>query len=443
VAISEVAKTFQDAVFTAKSLGIKLLWIDSFCIFQDSEEDWQQESALMSQVYRHSFLNIAASIAVDSDAGCFRKRASTARPYPVQTVWTNHPNGTYYLYRKLYWDDHFALMPLNRRAWVLQELALAPRVLHLCGSQMFWECHGLHACETWPKGLPPNMSVRSGKSAWAEYAAVEIFGFKRADEIGTLRISSDENIGLHTTTFNRLWSRIVTDYSGCDLTFPSDRLVALSGITKHMEQLLNLEYCAGLWRHDLIRGLSWYSDTQSVPQSEKDSTPYRAPSWSWACMDTQVYFRVGEQPLADVICCYIRTATADRTGAVVGAALQISGWLATIEFNELRLRSKQDWHVLFNGGWHRITDFECRLDRPLPSCQLHCLPLFNNCLYLIVLLLIPTRVRRGQFQRVGILLSSPRTLGLKDWNQASRFKKESWLEYESVSDSGKYTITII
>ncbi|KAI4644200.1 hypothetical protein J4E93_006100 [Alternaria ventricosa] len=86
---------------------MKLLWINSFCIFQDSKEDWAQEAGLMSQVYRNSFLNIAASIAVDSDAGFFRERASTVEPYVVQTTWTDHSNGTYYFYNDAYWYENF------------------------------------------------------------------------------------------------------------------------------------------------------------------------------------------------------------------------------------------------------------------------------------------------------------------------------------------------
>ncbi|KAF2792569.1 HET-domain-containing protein, partial [Melanomma pulvis-pyrius CBS 109.77] len=74
IEISELAQTFQDAIFTARSLGIRLLWLDSLCIFQDSYEDWQKEAALMSHVYRNAVLNIAASVAADSNASCFPKR---------------------------------------------------------------------------------------------------------------------------------------------------------------------------------------------------------------------------------------------------------------------------------------------------------------------------------------------------------------------------------
>jgi hypothetical protein len=59
LALSALSPTFQNAVATAKGLGIRYLWIDSLCIVQDSMEDWRSESGLMSSVYGHSILNIA------------------------------------------------------------------------------------------------------------------------------------------------------------------------------------------------------------------------------------------------------------------------------------------------------------------------------------------------------------------------------------------------
>jgi hypothetical protein len=69
----------------------------------------------MSQAYCNSFFNIGASIVIDSDAGCFCQKASTVMPYLVQTEWTDHPNGTYYLYGKFYWYDDFEHMPEQSR----------------------------------------------------------------------------------------------------------------------------------------------------------------------------------------------------------------------------------------------------------------------------------------------------------------------------------------
>ena len=438
VDVSELAKTFRDAVFAAKSLGIKLLWIDSFCIFQDSKEDWEQEAALMSQVYRHSFLNIAASIAVNSDAGCLRERVSTAERYLVQSTWTDYPNDTYYLYYDEYWRDNFASMPLKKRAWVVQELALAPRVLQLCGSQLSWECHSLNACETWPTGLPPNMWVNTTRTT-SRTASTEVFGFHRTDGSESVRISTNENDILNTTTFRELWKHIVSDYSMCDLTFPSDKLVALSGIAKHMEQLLKIDYWAGLWAFDLIPELIWYIPQPSIPKTEADSLIYRAPSWSWACLDGEVDWIVWRgQFLVDIVCCDIRTATADRTGAVISAALQLSGWLATIEIRPI---SNGNWDVYINERWTSVNGAHIHLDRPLASSHLHCLPLEDHGL-LNTLLLTPTGVARGQFQRVGIAIIGIGAFG-QDCDQLAHVTNESWLEYESIGDDGKCTITIV
>jgi hypothetical protein len=61
------------AIFIASKLGLEYLWIDSLCIIQDDEDDWRQESALMSTVYGNSYLNIAAAGASDGSPVAFLK----------------------------------------------------------------------------------------------------------------------------------------------------------------------------------------------------------------------------------------------------------------------------------------------------------------------------------------------------------------------------------
>jgi hypothetical protein len=74
ILISELDQVFQDAVFTARSLCLGFLWIDSLCIFQDSKADWRREAPLMSYVYSGAVINIAASIAAGRDVSCFPER---------------------------------------------------------------------------------------------------------------------------------------------------------------------------------------------------------------------------------------------------------------------------------------------------------------------------------------------------------------------------------
>jgi hypothetical protein len=71
IRFSDLAKTFQDAAVTCRRLGIRYLWIDSLCIVQGDEEDWQIQSAQMASIYKGSTLTIAASSAHDGTEGCF------------------------------------------------------------------------------------------------------------------------------------------------------------------------------------------------------------------------------------------------------------------------------------------------------------------------------------------------------------------------------------
>ncbi|TVY93985.1 hypothetical protein LAWI1_G000680 [Lachnellula willkommii] len=68
-----LTKTFQDAIYITRSLGLRYLWIDSLCIIQLVDVDWRSESALMSSIYGGSTVTIAAAGAKDGTEGCFLK----------------------------------------------------------------------------------------------------------------------------------------------------------------------------------------------------------------------------------------------------------------------------------------------------------------------------------------------------------------------------------
>ena len=67
-------KNFSDALKIVVWLGFEYIWIDSLCIIQDSDLDWQRESQQMGRIYRHSQMTIAAVKSRDSHGGLFSKR---------------------------------------------------------------------------------------------------------------------------------------------------------------------------------------------------------------------------------------------------------------------------------------------------------------------------------------------------------------------------------
>jgi hypothetical protein len=135
---------------------------------------------------------------------------------------------------------------------VIQERLLAPRTLHFSSTQVFWECNESTACETFPIQFPSELSY------------------------------GDFHLQKQPIT-RALWSKIVQLYSRCDLTLGKDKLVAISGLAKHIHDQTREQYLAGLWRGGLEAQLCWKSRTAT----SRPRVP-RAPTWSWASVDGTV-----------------------------------------------------------------------------------------------------------------------------------------------------------
>lgn len=370
-----LSKTFKDSIIIARRLGFLYIWIDSLCIIQDDPDDWTRESALMSSVYGCSGLNIAASGAVDGSCGCFFERPSTWR-CQVQIEAENHllryeciPSGMYY--RSL------STMPLVRRGWALQERLLAPRTLHITSTQLFWECHQKVACETFPEEFPTSIAYSSCY-------------FKKQP------ISRS------------MWSWIVHRYSGCDLTYTKDKLVAISGLARNIQLQTCDQYIAGMWRKDLEFQLCWYN---SVGQSVRRVVPYRAPTWSWASLDCLIDFSIAErfQNTRENTHVWIRVLDID---------LQFSGLdpLGQLSMANLCLSCSCLVHVTFQFGDRNdymivggsyiklIVHFDCPPEAD--DARLHgcfAMPVFGSFETTTItgLFLEPTKQRRGQYRRLG------------------------------------------
>ena len=191
-----------------------------------------------------------------------------------------------------------------QRAWVLQERLRSPRILHFGRNEVFFECNKLIATETYPSGLPASC---------------------------------------HLATKAKLlpsWTKIVEEYSSRQLTYLSDKLVALSGIAHHLalhkESTLSTRYLAGLWGGaDLVRQLAWYCN-QTGAQLGGGGKPCHSrisdqtPTWSWASLNAEVIFfkfESGEEKWvkekAKVLEASTVLATQNQFGNVEGGCLVI------------------------------------------------------------------------------------------------------------------------
>jgi hypothetical protein len=83
-------------------------------------------------VYKHSCLNIAATVFHDGLRGFFVDR-NTRLPQrmEVQSQGSQFvPQGRYHLIWADFWNEQILSAPLNIRAWVFRERLLSPRILH-------------------------------------------------------------------------------------------------------------------------------------------------------------------------------------------------------------------------------------------------------------------------------------------------------------------------
>jgi hypothetical protein len=132
-------RTFQDATSFARQLGVMFLWIDSLCIIQDEELDWQQQSAIMADIYQNAYITLAATASDSADQGLYTldnslKLHRTDRP-PLALVRYRDSTGRE-VFSRIYFNHNMQEFPLLQRGWVYQERLLSPRVLHFAGDEL-------------------------------------------------------------------------------------------------------------------------------------------------------------------------------------------------------------------------------------------------------------------------------------------------------------------
>lgn len=348
---SEMPKTFREAIMLTRNLGQRYLWIDSMCIMQPTtinKDDWSREGAQMGEYYSRSLLNFAASAALDNTEGLLYARAGSqfeVKPFPLfgkavhrewdefSKIMKRDPNWFPIMQPKpASWLKHTQGSPLGSRAWVLQERLLAPRTLHCTLQGFFWECSELRASEYEPLGCSSDYSIR---------------------DLGLLsqnQIREKEN----SFILGPYWRRVVETFSQLRISFPSDRLPALAGLARTIQEHTKDTYIAGHFKTSLISSLLWFRlDSGAAVLQVRNSG---APSWSWASTSAQVKFTSletkdypsrdpkGYEWKAEVL--HIKSESADMNafGWLSQSSLKVQGYLKErmpqTEFPELILKDQ-------------------------------------------------------------------------------------------------------
>lgn len=163
--------------------------------------------------------------------------------------------------------------PWDRRAWTLQEKLMSTRLISFSKDELQFYCKSAAVCQC---QRDPSHLIST-------------------DYITILRHLESP------TDAYWVWHRIVDEYSGRSLTFPRDKLAAISAVASRIQDITGSEYVAGLWEENIIADLCWdifwHRDAlgnwmHGDLQPERFvSSQYCAPTFSWASVDVGVIYK--------------------------------------------------------------------------------------------------------------------------------------------------------
>jgi hypothetical protein len=267
---ASLPRTIREAIDVCRRTNIRYLWIDALCIIQSlngDSHDWQIESARVGAYYHNAFLIIAATSSAINTEGCLPHNLRTG-VQRLGTLLYDSITGPSLREHHIF-NDEITQSPLLRRGWVLQQIALSRRILWLTTSGAYWEC---------------KTAMKADREARKDCTSMH------------KPLQLEEPIGkLSATSFHDQWISIVERYSTMSLANRSDVLPALSGVCKFLDPHQHDKYLAGIWKSELIRGLSWHISTEKCQI-------IGAPSWSWISAGSGISFDSASVNIFDLNC---------------------------------------------------------------------------------------------------------------------------------------------
>ncbi|KAK0612096.1 heterokaryon incompatibility protein-domain-containing protein [Immersiella caudata] len=267
--------TFRHAITITRELGLRYLWVDSICIIQGEDGDFDVEAKRMEDVFSSAYCVIAASSARGQRDGFLGARKE--RQFLRLGDDTGAERGGLYVCRFIdNFGEHVLDSPLSKRGWVLQERALARRTIYFTDWQAYWECGDGVRCETMTKI----------DNKLASFLGDPNFPSKLSDSL----TDRGEKI--------RFYESLYQQYSRLDFTRIADRPVAIAGLEQRMLRDLGARGCFGIFddgRSLLPRSLLWrrgkeVGTLQRIPAGTGKGDKISLPSWSWMAYDGAIDF---------------------------------------------------------------------------------------------------------------------------------------------------------
>ncbi|KAJ3578871.1 hypothetical protein NPX13_g1697 [Xylaria arbuscula] len=260
-------KTLRDAIQVTRELGVRYLWVDSLCIIQGEDGDFNEEAVHMETVFSTAYCVIAATRARGSSSGFLDARLERK----VVKLERSGRTPIYVCESIDNFQQEVIDGPLNKRGWVLQERALARRTIYFAEKQNYWECGEGVRCETFTR-MKNNQAALLGDSKFP-------------------KVATDSSKGGRI----RLYELLYKQYSRLQFTRIYDRPLAIAGLEQRLIRAFDTQGGYGVFTRYFGRGLLWQRDVTMAPQVMKPiqfpkSQKYQVPSWSWMAYEGAISF---------------------------------------------------------------------------------------------------------------------------------------------------------
>lgn len=276
--VNTLPKTMRDAILVCKALEIDRLWVDALCIVQREPDlkDFIAEAPRMAEYYNNAYLTLIAGSAEDCADGFLHKRSNPrAAPCEIMYDRTIFPTDTDMTGSvKLFMHPSQDVGPIRHRAWTFQESNLTQRSITYGIDQVRFICPSMSAFED--GDLQNISSALKGQTC-------DPSGFPGIHHIIRQKKKSEVLESAY-----QLWFGTLFEYTSRNLTNPQDKLAAIAGFARLVQEKVQCRYMYGLWEDRLLNGLLWKTWSYAGYMRKvtcATRSVQRAPSWSWASMN--------------------------------------------------------------------------------------------------------------------------------------------------------------
>lgn len=255
LAVGDMPATINDAMEVCRQLREPYLWVDRFCIVQDSRDDKAEQIAAMASIY-----SLAKLVIIVTDGNSDSGIPGVSRERSQGQVQEHIAGFDFSL------DEIPTLKEVeggcvwSTRGWTYQEAVLARRRLFLTESQAFCECQSVGLSE---RGLITG--------ATSQYSPIE-----------------RRNEPYHGTLLKAFFEHL-DGYRRRSLTDVSDIYNAIDGVTTELYGGSGSLW-RGLPRRDFDQALLWCIKRTRDPRfwTTAPTNKGTGPSWSWSVTDKEI-----------------------------------------------------------------------------------------------------------------------------------------------------------